>query len=135
LALGKEGFENTDSRELELLCFRAGERNHSEAVYRLLDMGADPDLIRNTKKTPLHLAAEGGRYAAVLCLLNKRANAGLEGNEGMTPLYLVVTNGHSHVCWLLLEKGSPNVGVMDEGLSLGREGNWPAVVIFEKMMD
>jgi ankyrin repeat protein len=78
-------------------------------VYRLLDMGAEPDLICNTKKTLLHLAAERGRYATVLCLLNMGANASLEDSEGMAPLYLAAKNGYSHVCWLLLEKGGPNV--------------------------
>merc|ERR550514_1799773 len=54
-------------------------------------------------KTPLHLAAENNKSAAVMALLRGGANPNAKTLAGYTCLHLAVLNGHKHMVATLLE--------------------------------
>jgi len=68
-----------------------------------LQAGADHAAVTAMGKTPLHLAAENNKSAAVMALLRGGANPNAKTLSGFTCLHLAVLNGHKHMVATLLE--------------------------------
>ena len=64
--------------------------------------GANPDLLDNNGRAPLHLAAWGGHLEVVHALQRARGGASpdLLDSNGHTPLHLAAWGGHSGLGWM-----------------------------------
>jgi hypothetical protein len=71
-----------------------------------LQAGADHAAKNAMGKTPLHLAAEANKPAAVIALLKGVANPNAKTLAGFTPLHLAVLNRHKNTVRTLLGKSS-----------------------------
>jgi len=78
---------------------------HLKAVAELVQRGADVHCEEtNTRKTPLHVAAENGRFEIVRFFLEKaQANKCLRDSEGMLPYEYALINKHQRVIDILEE--------------------------------
>ena len=79
-------------------------------VKTLLARGADPNIIGNNNKTPLHRAVNAGQHAIVETLLAYRADPNLKEAHGWTALHYAVFQGRVAMLEPLLAKGAdPNL--------------------------
>ena len=76
-----------------------------DAVESLLARGADAN-EQDTFGSPLHVAAAGGRVAAVRALLVHGAAVNDRDYRGDAPLHCAAFHGHTDVCRLLLAAGA-----------------------------
>jgi len=76
-----------------------------ELIACALKAGADHEAANAMGKTPLHLAAEANKPAAVMALLKGGANVNAKTLACFTPLHLAVLSRHRHIVRILL--GNP----------------------------
>lgn len=74
-------------------------------VEMLLDANADPNAQDKEKRTPLHVAAEGGRLSVVRVLLATKGRLGVKDMHGCTPLHYAAIKGNTEIVKLLLTSG------------------------------
>uniref|UniRef100_A0A8C4QZE1 Transient receptor potential cation channel, subfamily A, member 1a n=2 Tax=Eptatretus burgeri TaxID=7764 RepID=A0A8C4QZE1_EPTBU len=87
----------------------ASKQDLPGTLANLLLLRASVEIKTNSNKSPLHFAAEYGRWNTCMRLLQ-----GIEGmrlmneadGDGMTPMHLAALNGHTRVVQLFLGKGS-----------------------------
>ncbi len=92
---------------IETALIRAIENLEAKnAVWLLLNKGADSNLKDNNGRTALHRCAEVGNLEAVELLLDHQADVNSCDNAGDTPLNLSIIEGNKSVAKLLLEKGA-----------------------------
>jgi ankyrin repeat protein len=97
---------------------RAAGKGDWRAVERLLDQGADPNVVDSSGKTALTAAASRGYPEVVKTLLNAGADLNPDPEKGRRghPLFLAVFNGHEDVVEVLLDHGAE----MDAQDAIGR---------------
>jgi ankyrin repeat protein len=91
---------------------RAAVRGDVDAIARLIDAGADPNVQVRSKEeqssewgsTPLHLAAANGQIQAAMLLLGRGADVNARNDRGATPLHRAIEN--PQMAQLLLERGA-----------------------------
>ena len=88
----------------------AAEKGNFEAVKKMLEYGADPNMRNNYGATPLSWAAEKGHTEMVKVLLEAGADPNMKNGNGSTPLGWAVYCGHTDSVKVLLEYGAdPNI--------------------------
>lgn len=97
----------------------AAQRGYLNIMKRLLQAGADPNLIdQKTGLTPLKLAASWGQTEAAKLLLKRGADVNFQGpmnikwNNGWSPLHQAASGEHVEVVDVLLENDA-KIGVLD----------------------
>ena len=79
-------------------------------VKRLIEAGADVEVVNPQGHTPLHQAAWQGHDTVCKTLIRAGANPNAVNSDGNTPLHQAVCNGHDTVCrTLVFEGGTPDV--------------------------
>ena len=88
----------------------ACKASNTQLVQELLDLNCSPTLVSETKKTPLHFAAELGHVGQVQLLLEYKAALDCQMvTDFATPLILAVKGKHYECVQVLLEAGAnPN---------------------------
>ena len=81
-----------------------GENTQFDTARRLLELGADPNIYRNS--TPLHQASSCGLLEVVRLLLSYGAKVNVKDKEGKTPFQVAASKGHHEITELLLEHGA-----------------------------
>uniref|UniRef100_A0A8C6T761 BRCA1 associated RING domain 1 n=1 Tax=Neogobius melanostomus TaxID=47308 RepID=A0A8C6T761_9GOBI len=84
----------------------AAIKGDAEAVKKLLDQEADPNLKDNAGWTPLHEACNLGHLAVVEILVSRGALLNTPGYKNDSPLHDAVRNGHAAIVKLLLQLGA-----------------------------
>ena len=77
-----------------------------ELVDFLLDKKADPILVDNNRRTPLHFACFHNHVHAAKSLLEHFANVNAEDRDDRTPLLISVIQGSVPLVFLLLQRGA-----------------------------
>jgi len=104
----------------------AAARGDFEETKRLL-LGQSPNCANNDNRTPLHLAAAGGRLQVLGLLLEKRAAIDAVDNFGRTPLLEACRSRQDKAAALLFAQGAalsghPPHSVAPQGQLPGDEG-------------
>jgi hypothetical protein len=117
--------------------------NNAAMVHRLLDAGADPNVIVNEPvfgaAGPLHSAVERRQLDVVQLLLDHGAN--VDGPpEGRTPLMVAVDTGYLAAARLLLDRGADTKARRYGGLTAmliacERRGDGEQAAILELLLD
>ena len=82
---------------------------NAEAAHRLLDAGADPNLLATAsfaRVTPLGTCAFAGANEVARLLLEHGADTELTSDQGSTPLHSAAANGNRELVELLLAHGA-----------------------------
>lgn len=85
----------------------AAENGLESVVEKLLERGADPELVASPgHNTPLVEAAENGWSSIVKILLRHHAKINVKGAFGWTPLHAAAAAGHRELVRFLIEQGA-----------------------------
>jgi hypothetical protein len=91
---------------------------NSEAAQRLLDTGADPNVLATAafaQVTPLGTAAFAGANEVARLLLEHGADPELTSDQGGTPLHSAAANGNRELVELLLARDADRHARTDKG--------------------
>jgi len=93
--------------------------NAAAIVELMLEAGADPNLVHQTKKhSPLHQASKTGQTSLAELLLAQGADVDLVAQQGLTALHAAIANGNLDIVRLLLKAGAdPELTGPQDGLS------------------
>lgn len=111
-----------------------GKRND---VSRLLDEGADPDIVDKGGWSAIHYASQRNDVQTIRLLLNAGANVHIKNDNGNTPLFRAVFSfaGNGDCITCLLEHGANPDEENDNGVSprslAGTIGNYDTSVYFD----
>ena len=78
----------------------------ADIMRLLLKHGADPNIPRKNKSTPLHRASSDGWLEAARLLLSYGARVDEKDGKGRTSFQLATSEGHDEITKLLLEHGA-----------------------------
>ncbi|XP_037550482.1 ankyrin repeat and SOCS box protein 2-like [Nematolebias whitei] len=79
---------------------------HLSCVRCLLESGADPDICRNNKETPLYKACELENVDMVRLLLSHGATVNQRCAQGWTALHEAVSRNNMEICEILIGAGA-----------------------------
>ncbi|KAF4148882.1 Ankyrin repeat [Phytophthora infestans] len=99
---GADARFTTDSRSLLHL---AVENGVDDILHLLLDRVKCVDAVDDKRFTPLMIASQEGKDAAVGQLISRSANVDVRTTDGSSVLHLAVREGHLATCKLLLQSG------------------------------
>jgi len=92
--------------EPSLALYLAVQRGDIEQIERHIAWGSDINELDKDGLSPLHVAANKGRYVVVKLLLNSGANADAKDRNGNTPLSTALLAGRIQIAELLKQKGA-----------------------------
>ena len=98
--------ENDAPSGAEKSFIAAIQTNNIDAVYALLEAGADVNEPAYTTKTPLHYASHSRNKDILNLILSKGADLEAKTEQGFTPLSYAVGLNHPDNCRILLEAGA-----------------------------
>lgn len=78
----------------------------TKVIEKLLESGADIDILDMQQRTPLHFAVVANRIPVVKLLIAKGANIDVQSSSGRTPLLEAVINGSFEVAVILIQSGA-----------------------------
>lgn len=84
----------------------AARNGDTEAVRRMLDLGANVNEKTSKGKTALMLAAAGGFTDTVKLLIGRGADVKIRDNYGTTALIAAATSGHPDAAVVLMKQGA-----------------------------
>ena len=84
----------------------AAARGHVRVVEKLVESGADINIVDDDSRTPLLWAATNGWVSVAEYLINHGAAINLAQREGFTPLHAATYLGHLPMCQFLLSRGA-----------------------------
>ncbi|KAF5556834.1 ankyrin repeat-containing protein [Fusarium phyllophilum] len=85
---------------------KAAQKGHVQAIERLLEFNADPNIASERGNTPLSRAAENGHTLAVRKLLGSNADPNHGNYEGETALHSCSSQGHVSCIEELVTRGA-----------------------------
>jgi len=104
------------------------------AIQAFLADGKNPAKVMDADGfTPLHLAAQHGRYEIMELLLSNKMPVDLKSREGFTPLHMAANSGQLMAMKLLIDKGAKVTAKNNNGLTalhIAASGNQPEVMRF-----
>lgn len=77
---------------------------HTNYIYGLLDIGADPDMPDDSGKTALHWAAVFGKTELFKEMLAMGTDLNKADKEGLKPLHYACMNGNTDIAAIILDK-------------------------------
>lgn len=80
--------------------------SNSEAVKRLLSLGADWSIASNDRNTPIYVAAYWGASSSITELISAGADVNSRGENAATPLFIAAMRGHTDAVRTLLAAGA-----------------------------
>ncbi len=86
--------------------FKAVGLSEIEEVKKLIEKGADVNVVNKYGETALHEASFWGRSDVVKMLIEAGADVNLVNRDGETALYLASRWGHSEIVKILKEAGA-----------------------------
>jgi ankyrin repeat protein len=89
-----------------VLCYCSSKPTFVDMVWRLLELGADPNICADDHTTPLHIASSRGLVGAARLLLSHGAKVDEKDGEGKTPLQVAASKGHDELMKLLVDHGA-----------------------------
>lgn len=81
-------------------------RKRPEAVFILLEHGADPNLVTSRSQTAMHLAIDRDLYDVAKAVLEVGVDLGVRDSQGWTALHLAGAKNRNAITKLLLENGA-----------------------------
>lgn len=88
-----------------LLC-EASRKGHFETAEKLLEAGADVNVVDTNGCSPLYIAASHGDVALVKHLISAGAHVDQKNQSGFTPLVSALQNSHNDCASVLIENGA-----------------------------
>lgn len=77
-----------------------------QVIEKLLDHGADIDVLDEQHRTPLHFAVVANRTPVVRFLISRGANLDIQSSSGRTPLLEAVINESYTIAEILIKSGA-----------------------------
>jgi ankyrin repeat protein len=99
--LEDDNLVNTVGTDHDTPLIWASETGSVECIKKLLDAGADPNIVENDGWTALHWAARSGHVDAAKLLLSYGARSDARDSDGDTPLDWALERGHRGIIDLL----------------------------------
>ena len=101
------GIDPSNLRGLAEALYFAAQRNATEIVTLLLELGADPESHHDPYKgTPLIIAAGNGHLESARLLLDAGAEVDAPAEQGATALGVAINNNYGDIVRLLVETGA-----------------------------
>jgi len=87
-----------------LIAAACAPKNQEYFIYRLLQLGLDPNCVDENGETPLMFCVKTNAEATIQHLLEHRANPNIVSNCGESPLFLAAIYGFEQIASYLLTK-------------------------------
>ncbi|KAF5975633.1 ankyrin repeat-containing protein [Fusarium bulbicola] len=108
---------------------KAAGRGHVQAIRKLLEFNAQPNIVSKRGFTPLSRAAGNGHALAVRKLLDSNANPNQENHEGETALHSCSAGGHVSCIEELVTRGASLNSLMYPDLGEPYVIGWTPLVL------
>ncbi|MCP4371747.1 MAG: ankyrin repeat domain-containing protein [Deltaproteobacteria bacterium] len=106
LSAKEKVYNSAATTKLKVLSGSMDESDIAE-IRKLIDAGADVNVINKDKATPLYIASQEGHTEIVKMLLEAKADVNKGSMDSdLTPLLMATNGGHTEVVQLLLEAGA-----------------------------
>jgi ankyrin repeat protein len=87
--------------------FEASSNGYTETLSKLINNGANINIVNDKGMTPLHIAIKNGHTATVKVLIAAGANiSAAAAINGWTPLYIACAKGYTPIVNALIEAGA-----------------------------
>jgi len=93
-------------------------REDLDLVYRLIELGVDPNGPNGSGRKPLHSIASANNIPLLQCLIDAGADVNAKDNQGNTPVGDAFSNDNENVVEYLLKNGADLHHINDNGETL-----------------